>query len=107
MAVFGKPPESVADVRYQLPLHGAAATVILAKERRHWLAIFVVYEFRSSSCSARKLRRNHEDLEGFVRLLGGKAVETGKLTGPFHLPGGKRISSQIELFIGKAVRRLS
>ena len=93
------------EIRYQL-LHGTAATVILAMEQRFKFAIFVVYEFRSSGCSGVNLLRNRHDLERFVRLLGGGPLVPGKLFGPLRLPGGGHVSSEVELFIGKAVREL-
>ena len=60
--------ETIRNTRYQL-LHSVAATVISAGEHRAARAIFVVHEFRSTSCQPAALARNHADWSPFVNLL--------------------------------------
>ena len=106
--LLGRPPSSVGDLRYQL-LHGIAATLIFAQEQNAVAAVFVVLEFKGPSCSDRNLERNAADLKSFVLALSPPVslVKAGHLVGPFHVPGDRRVPSNIPLFIGKAVRRVT
>jgi hypothetical protein len=102
-AVLGRHPSEVSLLRYQL-LHGTAASLILAQELNATAAVFVVFEFISSSCSKRNLGRNDADLNAFIHTLSPttSSFVLGKLSGPFSVPGGGRIPSGVPLFIGKA-----
>jgi hypothetical protein len=116
-AVFGGRTDALPwakELRYQL-LHGIAAALIHAKAKRADAAVFVVHEFRGEGFDTRKGDRNSADLEAFVRRLPGgeapEAVETGKLVGPFRVPGGGKVPSGvpprgIPLYVGKIVRQL-
>ncbi|SMQ86921.1 hypothetical protein SAMN05444673_7002 [Bacillus sp. OV166] len=48
-------------------------------------------------------RKNTQDLNNFVSCLRNKEtiLEYGNIIGPIHVPGGKNISSDIPIFIGK------
>lgn len=62
-------------------------------------------EFQSPSCTKENLARNAGDLQRFLALLGhSRGLETGRRVGPFTLPASERISPNIPLYIGKAVR---
>ena len=105
--LFGGSADSVSELRYQL-LHGAAASLIFAAEHQASAAVFAVLEFCGSSCSKENLRRNAQDLETLLALLGHSATafKVGQLFGPFTVPGGGRIPGTIPLFVGKAVREV-
>ena len=104
-AVLGVRPEEARDVRYQL-VYGVAAAVIAAKERQAKRAAWIVHEFVSGGLSAHALKRNARDLAAFVGRLSGEGglmeVAPGRLLGPWRLPGGERVSSEVELYMGKA-----
>jgi GTP pyrophosphokinase len=106
-AIFGQSAEAVADLRYQL-LHGVAASLILARERHAAAALFIVFEFQEPSPTVGN-DRNAKDLQAFISALGPIDVplKNGCLLGPFVVPGGETIPSDIPLFIGKAVRQLA
>jgi len=116
-AIFGGRTDAlpwVKELRYQL-LHGIAAALIHAKAKRADAALFVIHEFRGEGFDTRKGDRNSADLEAFVsRLPGGEApaaVGTGKLVGPFRVPGGGKVPSGaaptgIPLYVGKIVRSI-
>ena len=103
-AVFGTEPEEIGDLRYQL-LHAVAATLIAAAERRAQKALFLVHEFPAAGDPVR-LERNAADLAAFVRRLGGDADgPSGRIVGPFEVPGGGRVPDDVQLFVGKAERK--
>ena len=103
--LFGLRPAEIGELRYQL-LHGAAASLIFAAEQQAAAAVFAVFEFCGPACSAENLRRNRQDLEKLVDLLGHRpaTLDDCKLEGPFHVPGYRTIPAEIPLFIGKATR---
>jgi hypothetical protein len=112
-ALFGDRTDALPwakELRYQL-LHGIAAALIHAKAKRADAALFLVHEFRGEGFDMRKAERNSADLETFVRRLpGGGAPEdigTGKVVGPFRVPGGGKVPGGIPLYVGKVVRELS
>lgn len=102
-AVFGVGPDEITGLRYQL-LHSVAGTLIAASERRARRALFLIHEFLGST-RQENVERNAADFEAFVRRLGWKGeVGAGWIAGPLEVPGGGRVPSDVELFIGKAVR---
>lgn len=90
-SVLGRQPCEVGDLRYQL-LQAIAATLIFAKEQEAAAAVFIVFEFKGTSCSAQNLKRNAADLDAFVSALSPSAspLKVGQIVGPFSVPGGGR-----------------
>ena len=107
-SVLGRPPCEVSELRYQL-LHGIAGTLIYAQEQKAVAAVFIAFEFNGPSCSDHNLECNAADLDAFVAALSPSAapLRAGQIVGPFFVPGGGRVPSNIPLFIGKAVHRVS
>jgi len=105
--LFGGSGEEISDLRYQL-LHAAAASLIFAAEHQATAAVFAVFEFCGPSCSQENLRRNKQDLERLLVLLGqpGGTFQDGQLFGPFAVPGSGRIPGTIPLFVGKTIREV-
>lgn len=102
-AIFGVEPSEVAGLRYQL-LHAIAGTLIAATDHGARRALFLVHEFLAAT-DRRNVERNATDLEAFVRRLGWKGeIGAGRIAGPFRVPGGGRVPSDVELFIGKVQR---
>lgn len=100
---------TVGELRYQL-LTGTAGTLAHARSSGAKAAVFVVHEFVTSLTARRNLDRNQTDLDAFVhRLSGGRvtSVASGKLVGPFRVPGAPLFESPADLYIGKAVRRVA
>jgi hypothetical protein len=89
-------------LRYQL-LHGIGGTLIEAKKQGADFAIFVVHEFLSKEINLNKHTLNTNDLNEFVScLIKEQAIlDYGCLVGPIFVPGGKDISSDIPLYVGK------
>ena len=68
-ALFTNPNDAqINKLRYQL-LHGTASSLIYAKEKNYEVAVFIVYEFKSSICEEGKLKRNYDDLNNFLRVI--------------------------------------
>jgi hypothetical protein len=68
-AVFGRAIDAeLRRLRYQL-LHGVAATIIEAGNRRAAFAVFVVHEFLSLALDFDRVMRNDEDLTAFVHSV--------------------------------------
>lgn len=109
--IFGSEPGDVdayAHVRYQL-LTATAATLCAAERQGATRAVLLVHEFITDRTSDKNHAVNRADLDAFLRLVAaGDAVTIapGALLGPFHLPGKPLIGSDIEFFVGKAVRDL-
>ena len=106
-AVLGEDDlEEVGDLRYQL-LHSTAAAVIAAQDTGCDRGMMLVYEFSGSQTDPKRAARNAEDLSAFVRALGSEEQsESGKVGGPFNLPGDEFVPSGLPLYIGKVVRQL-
>jgi hypothetical protein len=101
--------ERLGHLRYQL-LHGAAATLIEARNRSARRAAFIVHEFLSAQTHPDKVKRNNEDWAYFLSLLGHQGGElpiSGSLLGPFTVPGGNHVPADIPLFVGKGSVTLS
>ena len=103
-ALFGKPADAIAEIRYQL-VHGIAATLVLAAEKKAHSAVFVVYELHSRRCTESSLKRNANDLDRLASMLtqGKEGIIPGRLLGPLHVPGSTTIPS-LPLYVGKAQR---
>lgn len=102
-------PQTLGELRYQL-LTATAGAIAFAIEQNARAAVLIVHEFHTSKTSIEKLERNAEDLNSFVRRLtddGACALSAGKLLGPIHVPAHPLFEEQIELFIGKAMRRIT
>ncbi len=100
MGLFGH--TEVARLRYQL-LHAAAGTLIEATNQNASHAVLVIHEFIPSTGKTDKAKQNEQDLAAFIEVLsdGRQTLAIGELIGPFHVPGGGRIPSNIPLYIGK------
>ncbi|MEF8724306.1 MULTISPECIES: hypothetical protein [Candidatus Accumulibacter] len=100
--VKGEP--RLGDLRYQL-LTACAGAVSEARRKGYSRAVMLVHEFVTSETQPGNHKRNSSDLSAFVyRLSGGGTTEVAddRLVGPFIVPG----AAEVELFIGKVVRRL-
>ncbi len=106
-AIFGRSPEAVEHLRYQL-LHGTAASLIYAAEHGATAAVFAVLEFHGPSCDPDKLAQNARDLDTFVQALIPQfaPLEPGCLVGPIAVPGGGKVPANTPLLIGKAIRQV-
>ena len=103
-ALFGRLPDhELSGLRYQL-LTAAAGTLIEARRKGYVAeaAVFVIYEFITNSTSDERLAQNSQDLDNFIRALGGRTVAPGELAGPFDVPGGGLVPRSVPLLIGKA-----
>lgn len=109
--IFGSEPADVdtyAHVRYQL-LTATAARLCAAERQGATRAVLLVQEFITDRTSDKNHAVNRADLDAFVRLIAADDADTiapGALLGPFHLPGKPVIGSDIQFFVGKAVRDL-
>jgi len=98
----------VGDLRYQL-LTASAAALAEAERRGVGRAVVVVHEFRTELTSEKNLARNHRDLDRFLkRVSRGEATEsgTGRLHGPFMVPGAPLFGTPASLYVGKAAREM-
>jgi hypothetical protein len=101
--VFGRDfDEELGALRYQL-LHAIAGALIEAEEAD--LGAFIVHEFVSTSCDAKKVEANHEDFSRFVRLLTGSLNVVSGAMYPVKLPDAPGAESP-RLFVGKVSTRL-
>lgn len=100
MSIFGH--TNVTDLRYQL-LHAVAGTLIEARNQEASVAVLVIHEFVPVGGKGDKARENEKDLEVFIERSsdGLHTLPSSKLIGPFHMPGGGKIPSNIPLYIGK------
>ena len=100
MGIFGH--TNVTGLRYQL-LHAVAGTLIEAKNQGASVAVLVVHEFVPEGGKSDKARENEKDLVAFIERLseGLHTLFLNRLIGPFHVPGGGKIPSNIPLYIGK------
>jgi hypothetical protein len=106
-AIFGRGPEEIREVRYQL-VYGLAGTIIEASKRHASLAVFIVHQFLTAHCTKAVLSRNDGDWQRFVGLLPltrPAGADTEALLGPFTVPGDGRVSDCVRVLIGKATTR--
>jgi len=107
LSLFGprvKGEPRLGELRYQL-LTACAGAVSEAKRKGYSRAVMLVHEFVTSETQPGNHKRNNSDLAAFVyRLSRGRTTEVtdGRLVGPFIVPS----AAEVELFIGKVVRRL-
>lgn len=94
--------KNVEHLRYQL-LYGIGGTLMEANRNNASLAVFVVHNILTPHMEPKKYHRNTQDLNNFVSCLRNieTTLEYGNIIGPIHVPGGKDISSDIPIFIGK------
>ena len=94
----------VAELRYQL-LTVTAGALAVARSRGINRVVLLVQEFKTDLSDANIRARNAHDLEQFVRLLSKgtvATVESGKLYGPFSVPGTSLFEGAIPaLYVGK------
>jgi len=101
--VFGRDVDAeLGALRYQL-LHAVAGALIESGEAD--LGAFIVHEFVSRSCDAKKVEANHEDFSRFVRLLTGSLNVVSGAMYPVKLPDAPGAESP-RLFVGKVSTRL-
>ena len=105
-SLFGETPESnpkLLDLRYQL-LTGCAGALIEASKIGAGVAVFVVHVFISDSLDDEKVRLNDSDFVRFLEYLcnghSGNVCD-GALIGPLSVPGGRFVSSEMHLYVGK------
>jgi hypothetical protein len=98
----------VGDLRYQL-LTASAAALAEAERQGAGRAVVVVHEFRMEFTAEENLARNQRDLDRFLtRISRGEVTEsgTGRLNGPFRVPGTPLFGTVAALYVGKAVREM-
>ncbi len=100
----------LSELRYQL-LTATAGLLCEAERRGATRAVLLIHEFVTDETSDDKHEANGKDMDFFVQRLSHSAQLTapaGQLLGPFAVPGGKllRAASDVQLFVGKAVRKL-
>lgn len=100
-ALFGRPVDArVRSLRYQL-LQATAATLIEADQRNCVDAAFIVHELVSIETNAKSLLSNATDWENFTNLFTTDKPIHGQMMGPFIVPGGGAVPSDVRLWIGK------
>lgn len=95
-------------IRYQL-LTATAGAMCEAQRRNCSAAVLLVHEFQTSRTEDELHQANTADLDGFVDWISNgcvNSVPTGKIVGPFTLPGAPLFSATLPFYIGKAVRSL-
>ena len=104
VSLYGKPIDDlIGGLRYQL-LHALGATLAEAKNGGSQLAVFVAWEVGNPQNRQDDRQNNHKDFAAFVRSFPGMHdadVETGRLYGPFTVPGGPWIPGSLPVLIGK------
>ena len=98
----------ISGIRYQL-MHGVAAALAAAHQRKASAAAFVVHEFVTDATHDREHESNAKAFQSFVTLLArceAIIVTAGRLLGPFKVPGNERVPEYMPLYIGKAVRNM-
>lgn len=96
----------IGELRFQL-LSGLAGTVAAARENNCDRAVFLIHEFNTPLTTDEKHEQNRIDFNNFIeRLSNGeiKKIESGKIYGPFKIPGKPLFDNPPEIFIGKANR---
>lgn len=108
-ALFGLPDShSILGLHYQL-IHGTAAALSFAQQRRADCAVFAVHEFVTNLTEDSKHKANAQALDKFVEFLtigDIRSVPEGRLLGPFKVPGNKHIPGEMPLYVGKAMRNV-
>ncbi len=107
----------VADLPYQL-LPAVGGTLIEAGNCGAGQAVFLVHEFLHEPNAAlglkgtegRKVERNRQALDDLVEALpgtGGRPPVGDFLVGPFAVPGGRFVPSDVPLLVGKVTTVLA
>jgi hypothetical protein len=104
-AVLGRPLEACGNLRGEL-LRLAAAALRVAETEKSGTAVLFFHEFRPKAARAPQVKRNADDLDAFVKALGGKPLKDGFLMGPFRVPGGHEVPASVPLYVGKMVTLL-
>jgi len=108
-ALFGlRDSQPILGLHYQL-IHGSAAALAFAQQRRANVAVFAVHEFVTNLTKDRKHAANAQALDSFLGFLTKgeiTSVPGGRLLGPFRVPGNKHIPGEMPLYIGKAKRNV-
>jgi hypothetical protein len=110
-ALFGIPATRAAELsglRYQL-LTAAAGALCEGERRAYSRTVLLIQEFVTKKTDDANHARNTQDLLNFMNALKpgtASEVESGKLYGPFVVPGGKLLKKQPEFYIGKVTRNL-
>ncbi|MBK6278296.1 MAG: hypothetical protein IPF57_09205 [Gammaproteobacteria bacterium] len=102
----GEPP--VGDLRYQL-LTACAGALCEAKRQGVSRAVMLVHEFVTIRTEDINHARNAADLDAFVSRLSHQSVisvDSGRLYGPFRVPGNDLIPCDVDLYLGKVVRNI-
>ena len=100
--------DNVLGLRYQL-LTASAGALCEAERKGYPRAVLLIQEFVTSKTQDDNHSRNTDDLQRFMNALKPGAapeVQSGKLYGPFSVPGGKLLQFKPEFYIGKVTRNL-
>jgi len=95
-------------IRYQL-LTACAGALCEAERNGYSRALMLVQEFFTDKTNDAKHRKNKADLNTFVlHISHGKTskVESGRIYGPFRVPGSPILKNEIDLFVGKVSRNI-
>lgn len=107
--VAGAPSAStISSLRYQL-LTASAGALCEAERRGYSRAVLLIQEFITNKTKDENHSRNTQDLLNFINALdpgGLSELTSGKLYGPFSVPGGKLLMKKPEFYIGKVTRNL-
>lgn len=105
LAILGR---SIADdvklgqLRYQL-LTATAGLLVEAASRQAHAAILVVHDLSSTGRAHDVFTPTQLDVSDFTFALGAtELLRAGRMAGPFKIPGGGRIPSNIPLYVGLA-----
>ncbi len=109
-AIFGRSrvDADIASLRYQL-VHALAGVLAEAGRRGLSRSVLLIHEFRSRHLNNVKVKQNANDLDHFAQVVTeGRAeiVPSGRLIGPFRVPGGGMIPTNSYFLIGKVVTYL-
>lgn len=108
-ALFGphrKGEPKIGKLRYQL-MTAVAGAVCEAERQGLQRMVLLIHEFVTDKTQDERHVKNTGDLAAFVRRLTHQeslVVETGKLLGPFQVPGEPLVSRSVSLYIGKVSR---
>ena len=96
-------------IRYQL-LTACAGVLCEAERQGYSRALMLVHEFITDKTDDKKHDRNAGDLDAFVyQLSHGRIskIESGKIYGPFAMPGKPILSNKASLFLGQGSHKVA
>jgi hypothetical protein len=99
----GEATPSVSALRYQL-LTAVAGSLALARVEGASVAVLIAHEFITDRTRDERHRRNAADLQRFLQRLGeglAEPLESGRLHGPYRVPGRPLLARAVPLFVGK------